>query len=223
MSRVESTFRVYRVFEAVPHLNLVDVGGDRLYTVYESGYPDDRQRVVDDLSTGDLVDATVEGDPDAPEEPWRLVDPDPDPAESVAVDFATDVDYPSVARETWARAVDAAGDGPVEPAGRTLGPDGAAGEVWVQPRDAFPDGAFVRRVATGLVPLEPLFRGLPRADAPATELVVVDADGPGTTGHTEPYGVLFLFTEAGRSLADEYRERWRLPRGDDSRPAFDPY
>jgi len=223
VDRVEGTFRVYRVFEAVPHLNLVDVDADRLYTVYESGYPDDRERAVDDLSTGDLVDAAVEGDADAPDEPWRLVDPEPDPAGSVAVDFATGVDYPAVARETWARAVAAADGGPVEPAGRTLGADGAAGEVWVQPRDALPGGAFTRRVATGLVPLEPLFRGLPRAGAPAGELLVVDADGPGAREHREPYGVLLLFTEAGRALADDYRERWDLPRGADSRPDFDPY
>lgn len=223
MDRVDGTFRVYRVFESVPHLNLVDVDADRLYTVYESGYPDDRQRLVDGLSTGDRVDATVEGDPDAPDDPWRLVDVAPDPAGSVTVDFATGVDYPSVARETWARAVEAAGDGPVEPAGQTLGPDGTAGEVWVQPRDALPDGAFTRRVATGLVPLEPLFRGLPRAGAPASELLVVDADGPDAARHTAPYGVLLCFTESGRDLADGYRERWDLPRGADSRPDFDPY
>lgn len=223
VNRVDGTFRVYRVFSAVPHLNLVDVAADRLYTVYESGYPEDRQRVVDDLSTGDLLDATVAGDPDAPDDPWRVVDPEPKPDGSVSVDFATGVDYPPVARETWARAREAAGDDPVEPAGRTLGADGAAGEVWVQPRDAVPDGAFTRRAATGLVPLEPLFRGLPSADAPASELLVVDADEPGASRNTEPYGVLFFFTAAGRDLADEYRERLDLPRGEDSRPDFDPY
>jgi hypothetical protein len=222
--RVDGEFRVYRVFEAVPQVNLLDVDARRLYSVYRSGYPDAVQSVVDGLSTGDLVSATVEGDPDDATEPWRVVAAERDPSRSVAVETATGVDYPAVAREAWARAREEADGGPVAPTGRVLRHDGAvAGEVWVQPRDALPEGAFTRRLLAGLLPVEPLVRDLPRAGAPAAELLALDADGPGVRDHREPYGVLLFLTDAGRPLADRYRERWGLARGADSRPDFDPY
>lgn len=223
MERRESTFRVYRVLAAVKHLNLLDVEADRLYTVYQAGYPEDLQPAVDDLATGDLIAATVEGDPAADEEAWRLVALDR--VGGVAVAFATGVDrLPRVAREVWAT-VDP--DDPA-PAGRPLGTDDAAGpvgECWVQPRAALPDGAFVEHVLAGVVPLEPWFESLPYVGEPTAELLVVDPDEPGEPGGgpTAPYGVLLFFTAAGRDLADRYRARWGLDRGTDTRPDVDPY
>jgi hypothetical protein len=181
---------------------------------------------VDDLRTGDLVEATVEGDPDEPEEPWRLTDVTRDADGSVLVDFATGVDYPDVARETWDHAAEAAGGEPVQPTGRALGSDdgdGAVAEVWVQPRDALPDGAFTLPVLAGRLPLEPWLRELPYAGAPAVELLVVDDADPESGAHSRPYGVFLFFTAEGRDLATRYRERWGLERGADSRPDVDPY
>ncbi|MFC7175764.1 hypothetical protein [Halosegnis marinus] len=223
MATTEGTFRVYRVLDAVAHLNLLDTAESRLYTVFESGYPDDLQATVDGLATGALVSGTVEGDPDDPDEPWHLLDAERDPDRSVLVDFATGVRYPEVAREAWDEAGEAAGDDPVRPTGRALGHDGdPAGEVWVQPRDALPDGAFTLPAVAGRLPLEPWLRELPYTEERPAELLVVDAGGPGEPT-TEPYGVLLFFTAAGHALADRYRERWDLPRGADSRPDFDPY
>lgn len=224
MDTTEGTFRVYCVVDAVPHLNVLDVDAGRLYTVYESAYPDDVQRTVDDLRTGDLVAATLEGDPDSPDEPWRFTAVEP--AGGVVVDFVTGVTYPDVARKTWTAAVEEAGDDPVRSTGRPLGVDGHEGpvaEVWVQPRDALPDAGFIQSVLAGKLPLEPWLQELPYAGGSASELLVVDAhelDAPRTTS---PYGVLIFFTEAGRPLADRYRERWGVERGEDSRPDFDPY
>lgn len=226
MATTEGRFRVYRVLAAVPHVNLLDVDAERLYTVYRSSYPDAVQRVVDDLRTGDLVEATVEGDPDAADEPWRLTEVERDGTASVTVDFATGVDYPDVARETWTAAREEAGDDPVRPTGRPLGSDdatGPVGEVWVQPRDALPDGAFTLLALAGRLPLEPWLRELPYAEAPAAELLVVDSTAPESSGHRDPYGVFLFFTDDGRALADRYRERWGLERDGDSRPDVDPY
>lgn len=224
MDTTEGTFRVYRVVDAVAHLNVLDVDAGTLYTVYESAYPDTVQRVVDDLTTGDLVTATLEGDSDAPEEPWRFTAVEP--AGGVTVDFVTGVAYPDVARETWAAAVEEAGEDPVRPTGRALGVDGhdgAVAEVWVQPRDALPDMGFIPSVLAGKLPLEPWLQELPYAGGPASELLVVDATEVDSTREGPPYGVLLFFTEPGRPLADRYRERWGVERGADSRPDFDPY
>ena len=40
MDERASVFRVYRVVEAVPHINLFDTEGARLYTVFQGGYGD---------------------------------------------------------------------------------------------------------------------------------------------------------------------------------------
>lgn len=227
MATTEGRFRVYRVLAAVPHINLFHVDSERLYTVFESGYPDPVQTVVDDLRTGDLIEGTVEGDHEAAEEPWRLTEVTRDDIGSVRVDFATGVDYPNVAQETWIRATEEAGDDPVRPTGRALGTDGeaggAVGEVWVQPRDALPDGAFTLPVLAGRLPLEPWLRELPYVEAAAAELLVVDSADPDSDVHHDPYGVFLFFTAEGGELADRYRERWGLERGTDSRPDLDPY
>ena len=226
METTVGTFRVYRVLDAVLHLNLFEVASERLYTVYQTGYDESLQSTLDEVTTGDLVEATVEGDPENADEPWRVTAVDRDADRSVTVDFAAGVDYPNVARETWSQALAEAGDDPVRPTGRALGTeagDTAAGEVWVQPRDAVPDSSLALTVLAGRLPLEPWLTDLPYADAPTAELLVVDSDGPETESHAEPYGVFLFFTETGRALADRYRERWDLPRGADSRPDVDPY
>lgn len=223
MDTVEGTFRVYRVVDAVAHLNVLDVESTTLYTVYESAYTDDLQQPVDDLATGDLVDATLAGDQTIPDEPWRFTAVEP--AGGVTVDFATGVAYPEVAREAWATAVDEAGEDPIRPTGRPLGVkdhEDAVAEAWVQPRDALP-GGFLPSVLAGTLPLEPWLRELPYADAPVSELLVVDSSEVDASAPRDPYGLFLFFTEAGRPLADRYRDRWGLSRGADSRPAFDPY
>ncbi len=47
MSRVDGSFRVYRVTEPVPRLDLVDFEAGRLDTADESVCPEDRQRAAD--------------------------------------------------------------------------------------------------------------------------------------------------------------------------------
>ena len=64
-------FRVYRVVESVPHINVQAIDSPTLYSVYLSGYGE-LQPMVDALETGDLMQATLDGDPDDGTEPWRL-------------------------------------------------------------------------------------------------------------------------------------------------------
>ncbi|PSQ22439.1 hypothetical protein BRD04_04485, partial [Halobacteriales archaeon QS_9_67_17] len=104
METTVGTFRVYRVLDAVLHLNLFEVASERLYTVYQTGYDESLQPTLDEMTTGDLVEATVEGDPKRPDEPWRVTAVDRDADRSVTLDFAAGVDYPNVARETWSQA-----------------------------------------------------------------------------------------------------------------------
>jgi hypothetical protein len=211
-------FRVYRVFPEVHHVNLQDVEANRLYTVHRSGYPDAMQETVDDLRTGDLVRATLEGDPDAEEEAWTLVDCEVDSRVEFAFATGLGEDLPAAAFEVWERP-DREG-----PAGAPIGADegsDAVAECWVQPLDRIA-GSLTTSVLTGLVPLEPWLTDLPHLDGPAAEVLVLDpAEPEGPSG--VPFGVLLFFTAAGRELADTFRERYDLPRGADTRPDYDPY
>ena len=217
MVRRSGRFRVYRVVESVPHYNLQRVDEPRLYTVYSSGYDPARQAVVDDLTTGAVVDATLSGDPDDDTEPWRLAAVDHDTAAGVETAFAVDADPPAVAVDAWEP--DAS-----EPICRTLTEDGEpVGACCVQPRAPLPNGAFVPNVLTGLLPLEAQFQTVPGTDAPAAEAVFVDPAPPSATSYDAPFGVVLLFTDAATELPDRFRDRYDLPRGTDTRPAFDPY
>jgi hypothetical protein len=210
-------FRVYRVVEAVPHINLVDVDASRLYTVFQSGYPDDRQATVDALRTGDLIEATLSGAPDRDDEPWRLEALDR--IGGVEMDFAVDVDPPRVATDLW-------DDGLDRPARATLEEtpeDGPVAEVYVQPRDPLPRGAFVPNVLAGLVPVEPFLADLPVVGGPATDALFLDPDPPEATDYAFPFGVAVLFGEGADRLTATFRDRYDLPAGEDSRPDFDPY
>jgi hypothetical protein len=207
-------FRVYRVVESVPHLNLQAVEEPRLYTVYQSGYGD-LQATVSDLRTGDLVAATPSGDPEAPDEAWRLTAVER--VGGVAMDFAVGVDPPAVATDLFE-------PGQVESACTTLTDGGdAVGACCVQPRDPLPDGRFVPNVLAGLLPMESQFASVPGVGAPAAEALVLDPDPPDTDAFSRPYGVVLFFTAAGRALADEYRDRYDCPRDADTRPDYDPY
>ena len=208
------TFRVYRVTESVPQINLQATETPTLYSVYQTGYGD-RQEAVDALETGNLVEATLEGDPTADGEPWRLARFER--VGDVQIGFAVDVTPPDVARELWT-------DGQTHPATTVLTADGSSvAACGVQPRAPLPNGAFVPNVLTGLVPLEPQFASVPGVGDPAVEALFLDPDPPGAGSHTTPYGVLLLFTAAGTTLADRFRETYDCPRGADTRPEFDPY
>ena len=214
MTERSGTFRVYRVTESVPQINLQATETPTLYSVYQTGYGD-RQEAVDALETGDLVEATLEGDPTANEEPWRLSRFER--VGGVRMGFAVDVTPPDVARELWT-------DGQTDPATTVLTEDGSSvAACGVQPRAPLPNGAFVPNVLTGLMPLEPQFASVPGVGDPAVEALFLDPDPPGAGTHTTPYGVVLLFTEAGTTLAERFRETYDCPRGADTRPEFDPY
>jgi hypothetical protein len=214
MEERSGRFRVYRVVESVPHINLFDTGNDRLYTAFQSGYGD-LQPAVDALGTGDLIEATLTGDPGADEEPWSLATLDR--VGGVAMDFAVDADPPAVATELWepgmegpARAVLEEDDGPVA-------------EVYVQPREPLPSGAFVPNVLAGLVPMEPWLTDMPVVGGPATDALFLDPDPPEASRYSRPYGVIALFGADADATLAEFRERYDLPAGGDSRPDYDPY
>jgi hypothetical protein len=214
MAERSGRFRVYRVVPSVPHDNLQAVDEPTLYTVYSSGYGD-IQPAVDDLRTGDLVEATLSGDPSAPDDPWRLTALDR--VGGVEMAFAVDVDPPDVARELWDPDL-------TEPACAVLSEGGdPVGVCCVQPRDPLPNGAFVPNVLTGLLPLESLFASLPDLDEPAVEALFLDPDPPDASAYSLPYGVVLLFTEAATDLPDRFRETYDCPRDADTRPEFDPY
>jgi hypothetical protein len=219
------TFRAFRIVPAVHHINLFDVDAGRLYTVHQVGYPDGLQATVDDLRTGDLVDATLAGDPEAPEEAWRLTRAAPDPERSVAVDFAVDLD-PAALPAPVADDPDRRERAATEPVGTVLEHEGLpVGEVWCQPRDPLPDGAFAPNVLGGLLPLETLLSELPEVGEPPAELLVLDTAAPDDRTFEVPFGVFVALTGAGDPVGDDLRERYGLPldRTADTRPAFDPY
>lgn len=214
MAERSGRFRVYRVVEAVPHLNLQAIDEPALYTVYQSGYGN-VQSEIEELRTGDLIEATLEGDPTAGSEPWRVGSLER--LDGVEMGFAVDARPPDLARGLWEPGLTA----PVS----TLLRDGgsAVGACLLQPRDPLPNGAFVPNVLTGLLPLESGFRSIPDLGEPAAEALFLDPDPPDAASYTEPYGVVLLFSAPGRTLADRFRETYDCPRGSDSRPAFDPY
>ncbi|MFB6222889.1 MAG: hypothetical protein ABEH86_04350 [Haloarcula sp.] len=207
-------FRVYRVVEAVPHINLFDADATRLYTVYQSGYGE-RQAAVDDLRTGDLVAATLGGDPDDSEEAWSLLEFDR--LDRVAMDFAVDVDVPAVAADLWEPGLE-------QPTSATIKEDGdPVAECFVQPRAPLPGGAFVPSVLTGLVPMEELLTELPAIGEPPTDAIFIDPDAPDADSYSQPFGVAVLFTAAADETLAEFRERYDLPEDADTRPEYDPY
>lgn len=207
-------FRVYRVVESVPHLNLQAVESPTLYTVYQSGYGD-LQSGVDVLQTGDLVEATLDGDPAAEDEAWRLTALDR--LGGVTMDFAVDVESPDMAREIWSPDL-------TEPACSVLTEDDdPVGVCCVQPRDPLPNGAFVPNVLTGLLPLEQMLDAVPEIGDQAAEALFLDPDPPDATTYSHPYGVVLLFTDRASPLADRFRETYDCPRDTDTRPEFDPY
>jgi hypothetical protein len=193
-------------------MNLVDVGASTLYTVFQSGYPDDRQAAVDDLRTGDLIEATLSGAPDRDDEPWRLETLDR--IGGVEMGFAVDVEPPRVAVDLWEDGLDRPAGAPLEETPE----DGPVAELYVQPR-----GAFVPNVLAGLVPVEPFLAELPAVGGPATDALFLDPDPPGATDYAYPFGVAVLFGEGADRLTATFRDRYDLPAGEDSRPDFDPY
>jgi hypothetical protein len=217
------TFRVYRVVDSVQHINLQAVGDPTLYTVYQSGY-NTLQPTVDALDTGDLVEATLSGDPSDQSEAWRLTNLHV--TDSVEMDFAVDVDLPSVATDLW-------DPDTAEPTFTTLVTDeerdsdstesSPVAACGIQPREPLPNGAFVPNVLTGLLPLESVLQSVPGTDDPAAEVLFLDADPPDSDDYSRPFGVVVLFTETGTDVARQFREQYDCPRGEDSRPAFDPY
>jgi len=207
-------FRVYRGVESVPHINVQAVDSPTLYSVYRSGY-EAVQSTVDDLETGDLIEATLAGDPDDEAEPWRLTAVER--VGRVRTAFAVGVDPPDVARDCWT-------PDRTTPAYTRLTEDGTPiGVCGVQPRDPLPNDAFVPSVVTGLLPLEAEFEAVPTVGDPAVEAVFLDPSPPDATSHTRPYGVVFLFTRSSTGFATRLREQYDCPLDADTRPAFDPY
>ncbi|GCF14834.1 hypothetical protein Harman_27690 [Haloarcula mannanilytica] len=214
MDERTGVFRVYRVVEAFPHINLFDTDATRLYTVYQSGYGE-RQPAVDALRTGDLVEATLGGDPDDQEEAWSLLSVDR--LDRVAMDFAVDAELPEVAADLWEPGLE-------RPASATLEEDGEpVAECFVQPRAPLPGGTFVPSVLTGLLPMESLLTELPAIGEPPTNALFIDPDAPDADGYSRPYGVAVLFTAEADELLAEFRERYDLPTDTDNRPEYDPY
>lgn len=212
-------FRVYRVVDSVPHVNLQAVDDATLYTVYQSGYDgtgeDGLQATVDGLRTGDLIEATLSGDPAAEEDPWRLTDCER--VGGVEMGFAVDVTPPAVARDLWS-------PGESDPVcGVLTEGEERVGVCCLQPREPLPNGAFVPNVLTGLLPMESFLSSVPNVGDPATEALFLDPDPPEASSYSAPYGVVLLFTAAAAELPDRFREAYDIPRGEDTRPEFDPY
>ena len=214
MAERSGTSRVSRVTESVPPLDLQATETPALYSLYHTRYFD-LQDAVDDLETCYLLTTTLQRDPTADDEPWRLGRFER--VGGVQMGFAVDVAPPDVAQDLWT-------DGQTEPATTVLTQDGSAvGACGVQPRDPLPNGAFVPNVLTGLLPLGPQFASVLGVGEPAVEVLFVDPDPPGARTYSMPYGVVLLFTTAGTNLAERFRETYGCPRGVDTRPAFDPY
>jgi len=207
-------FRVYRVVESVPHINLFDTEATRLYTAYRSGYGD-RQGEIDALRTGDLVDATLGGDPDDPDEAWSIQSVER--VDRVRMAFAVDADLPAVAAELWT-------EGQERTATTVLHwEDEPVAEAAVQPRAPLPGGAFVPSILTGLVPMEARLGELPTVGEPVTDALFVDPDPPDADRYSRPFGAVVFFSAAGEAVRDEFYDAYGLDPTEDSRPEYDPY
>jgi len=207
-------FRVYRVVESVPHINLFDTEETRLYTAYQSGYGD-RQAEIDALRTGDLVEATLGGDPDDSEEAWSIQSVER--VDRVRMAFAVDADPPAVAEELWT-------EGQERPATTALEWEGdPVAEVAVQPRAPLPGGSFVPSVLTGLVPMEDRLGELQSVGEPVTDALFVDPDPPDAARYSRPFGAIVFFSAAGQPLRDEFYAAYDIDPSEDTRPAYDPY
>jgi len=207
-------FRVYRVVESVPHINLFDTEETRLYTAYQSGYGD-RQAEIDALRTGDLVEATLGGDPDDSEEAWSIQSVER--VDRVRMAFAVDADPPAVAEELWT-------EGQERPATTALEWEGdPVAEVAVQPRAPLPGGSFVPSVLTGLVPMEDRLGELQSVGEPVTDALFVDPDPPDAARYSRPFGAVVFFSAAGQPLRDEFYATYDIDPSEDTRPAYDPY
>jgi hypothetical protein len=209
-----SRFRVYRVVESVPHINLFDTEGTRLYTAYQSGYGD-RQSDIDGLRTGDLVEATLSGDPDDPDEAWSIQSVER--VGGVGMAFAVDADPPAVAGELWT-------EGQERPSTTTLAREGEpVAEVAVQPRAPLPGGAFVPSVLTGLVPMEERLAELQSVGEPVADALFVDPDPPDADRYSRPFGAVVFFSAAGQELLEAFCATYGIDPAADSRPEYDPY
>jgi len=207
-------FRVYRVVESVPHVNFFDADATRLYTVYQSGYGD-RQAEVDALRTGDLVEATLAGDPEDPDEAWSIQSMER--VDRVRMAFAADADVPATAEQLWT-------DGQERPSSAVLKDAGEpVAELLVQPRAPLPGGAFVPSVLTGLVPMEESLTAMPTIGEPVTDALFIDPDAPDAGGYSRPFGVVVLFGAAGEALRDQFYDEYGLDPAADTRPDYDPY
>lgn len=207
-------FRVYRVVESVPHVNFFDTDATRLYTVYQSGYGD-RQGAIDGLRTGDLVEATLAGDPDDAEEAWSVQSVER--VDRVRMAFAVEAEPPAVAEELWTEGQD-------RPSSAVLETDGEpVAEAAVQPRAPLPGGSFVPSVLTGLVPMEDRLTELPSVGEPVADALFVDPDSPDADGYSRQFGVVLLFSETGTELRDEFYAAYDIDPDGDSRPDYDPY
>lgn len=207
-------FRVYRVVESVPHINLFDTEAMRLYTAYQSGY-DDQQATIDGLRTGDLVDATLGGDPDDSDEAWSIQSLER--VARVRMAFAVDAAVPTVAEELWT-------EGQERPAATVLEWEGEpVAEVAVQPRAPLPGKAFVPSVLTGLVPMEDRLGELPSVGKPVTDALFVDPDPPHANRYSRPFGAVVFFSAAGQPLRDEFYAAYDIDPSEDTRPEYDPY
>lgn len=214
MEQRTGRFRVYRVVESVPHINLFDADATRLYTVYQSGYGD-RQDHVDSLRTGDLVEATLAGNPDDPDEAWSIQSLER--VGGVRMSFVVDADVPALAEDLWS-------EGQRHPSSMVLEEDGAhVGELHVQPRAPLPGGSFVPSVLTGLVPMEGPFSTLPNVGRAATDALFLDPDPPDADRYSRPFGVVVLFTADADAVLNEWCDRYDVDPETDSRPTYDPY
>lgn len=222
---VTDHFRVYRGVSAVDHINLYGVETERLYSVYRRGYDGDRQATVDALRTGDMVLATLLGDPDAPGEAWRLAKVGREDRLDVSMAFVGGID-PEALPDPLRESPEVRERAATEPAGVVLEHGGEpVGEIWCQPRDPLPHDRFLLNVLTGLVPLESHLGGLPEVDARPAEVLVLDTAPPDGDTFDLPFGTFVFLTAAGEAFGDDLRERYGLPldRRADTRPDFDPY
>lgn len=224
-------FRVYRVVPSVPHLNLQAVDEPRLYTVYESGY-ETIQQSVDTLRTGDLIEATVSGNPADDEEAWRLTAIDR--IDSVRMDFVVDATLPAVADTCWEPGQSEPQcvqllDQENAPSSSDLDAESGdpIGACCVQPRETLPNDAFIPNILTGTLPLESVLQSVPGTDDPAVTALFIDPARPDASNHEIPFGVAMLFTDSTAELRERFYQQYDCPVDPtsdiDTRPSFDPY
>jgi hypothetical protein len=192
---VESRFRVYGTDGDRTRALIFDRHRESAIWVSLEGYESGLQEGVGKIRPGNVIQATVVGDPDG-DRVWDIV----------GFEFVTDEsliflggvnEVPGPTDEIWERRTDKVGIDVLR--------DDSSGkvdmEIQVHPEEYEGDDIF-ELARKGLFPVEPWFDETPSMDEGAKHIIVVNPE-------RRPYLAFLLFPESSADVYDEVRDQFR--------------